>query len=42
LKENLTEDERFAVANHAVAQLREPGDPWRLNENAKPASAPTT
>jgi hypothetical protein len=25
LKENLAEDERFAVANHAVAQLRERG-----------------
>jgi hypothetical protein len=32
LKEGLTEDERFAVADHAVAQLKERGDPWRLNE----------
>jgi hypothetical protein len=42
LKENLTEDEQFAVANHAVAQLRERGDPWRLNEEVRLASAPTT
>ena len=41
LEEGLTEDERFAVADHAVAQLKELGDPWRLNEEipaAKPAS----
>src|SRR6476619_8633583 len=29
LKEGLTEDERYAVADHAVAQLKERGDPWR-------------
>jgi hypothetical protein len=29
LKEGLIEDERYAVADHAVAQR---GDPWRLNE----------
>jgi hypothetical protein len=33
LKERLTEDERYAVADHAVAQLKE-RDPWRLNEEA--------
>ena len=32
LKEGLTEEERYAVADHAVAQLKERGDPWRLNE----------
>jgi hypothetical protein len=42
LKEGLTEDERYAVADHVVAQLKERGDPWRLNEEVKPASAPTT
>ena len=30
LKEGLTEEERFAVADHAVVQLKERGDPWRL------------
>ena len=34
LKEGLTEEERYAVADHAVAQLKERGDPWRLNEEA--------
>ena len=42
MKESLTEEERFAVADHAAAQLKERGDPWRLNEEVKPASAPTT
>ena len=43
LKEGLTEEERFAVADHAVAQLKERGDPWRrLNEEAKPAPPPST
>ena len=32
LKEGMTEEERFAVADHAVAQLKQRGDPWRLNE----------
>ena len=32
LKEGLNEEERFAVANHTVEQLKERGDPWRLNE----------
>ena len=30
LKEALTEEERYAVADHAIAQLKERGDPWRL------------
>jgi molybdate transport system substrate-binding protein len=29
MKEGLTEEERYAVAHHAVAQLKEHGDPWR-------------
>jgi hypothetical protein len=37
LKEGLTEAVRFAVADHVVAQLKERGDPWDLNEQAKPA-----
>ena len=38
LKEGLTEEERFAVADHAVAQLKERSDPWRLNEEAPTAA----
>jgi hypothetical protein len=34
----LTEEERYAVADHAVAQLKERGDPWRLNEDATPTT----
>ena len=39
-KEGLTKEGRYAVADHAVAQLKERGDPWRLNEEVKPASPP--
>ena len=42
LKEGLTEEERYAVADHAVAQLKERGDPWRLNEEAPTARPPST
>jgi hypothetical protein len=42
LKEGLTEEERFAVADHTVTQLKERGDPWRLNEEAPTAKPPTT
>jgi hypothetical protein len=42
LKEGLTEDERFAVADHTVEQLKERGDPWRLNEEQPTARPPTT
>ena len=42
LKQGLTEDERYAVADHAVAQLKERGDPWRLNEEAPTATPPST
>jgi hypothetical protein len=42
LKQGLTEAERYAVADHVVAQLKERGDPWRLSEEAKPAPPPTT
>src|SRR5262249_20594903 len=41
-KEGLTEDERYAVADHAVVQLKERGDPWRLNEEAPTAKPPST
>ena len=42
LKAELSEEERFAVADHAVAQLKERGDPWRLNEEAPTAQPPST
>jgi hypothetical protein len=42
LKEGLTEDERYAVADHAVTLLKERGDPWRLNEETPVAKPPST
>jgi hypothetical protein len=42
LKEGLTEAERFAVADQTVAELKERGDPWRLNEEAPTAKPPST
>jgi hypothetical protein len=42
LKEGLSEDERYAVADHVVDQLKERGDPWRLNEDQPTAKAPST
>jgi hypothetical protein len=42
LKTELTEDERYAVADHVVPELNEHGDPWELNEGAKVAKAPST
>ena len=42
LTDGLTEEERYAVADHVVAQLRERGDPWRLNEEARSADPPST
>ena len=42
LKQTLTENERHAVADHVVAQLKEHGDPWRLSEEVRPKSGPTT
>jgi hypothetical protein len=42
LKDGLTEEERFAVADHVVGQLKERGDPWRLNEEARAAEPPST
>ena len=42
LKEGLTEEERFAVADQTVAQLKQRGDPWRLNDEAPAAKPPST
>jgi hypothetical protein len=38
----LTEEERYAVADHVAAQLKDRGDPWRLNEEARTADPPST
>ena len=35
----MTEEERFPVADHAVAQLKERGDPWRLNEEGQASAS---
>jgi hypothetical protein len=32
LRQGLTEDERYAVADATVQRLKEYGDPWRLSE----------
>jgi hypothetical protein len=42
LKVGLSEDERYAVADHVVDQLKERSDPWRLNEDQPTAKAPST
>jgi hypothetical protein len=42
LKEGLSEEERYAVADHVVAQLKERGDPWRLDEEQPTAKPPST
>ena len=42
LKEGLTEEERYVVADHVVAQLKDRGDPWHLNDETKSGGAPTT
>jgi hypothetical protein len=41
-KEALTEDERYAVADHVVSQRKEHGDPRKLSEEAKATPGPTT
>ena len=42
LRQGLTEDERYAVADHVVAQLKDGDDPWRLSDEAQPKIGPTT
>jgi hypothetical protein len=42
LKEGLTEDERYAVADHVVRQLKERGDPWELEREAPKVKPPST
>jgi hypothetical protein len=36
LREGLTEEERYRVANDVVDRLKQHGDPWRLSENLPP------
>ena len=38
----LTHTHTHAVADHVVDQLKERGDPWRLNEDQPTAKAPST
>jgi len=42
LGQGLSEDERYAVADHVVAQLKGRGDPWGLDDEAKPKRGPST
>lgn len=35
LKKGLTEEERYAVADRTVEELKRYGDPWGLNEDIK-------
>jgi len=36
--DSLSDQERYAVADHVVAHLKERGDPWRLNEEPPPTT----
>jgi hypothetical protein len=36
LREGLTEEERYRVANDVVDRLKRHGDPWRLSEDLPP------
>ena len=36
LREELTEEERYRVADDVVHQLKQYGDPWRLSEDLPP------
>jgi len=45
LRQGLTEEERYAVADAVVWRLQEHGDPWRLSEELPPSrssKAPST
>jgi hypothetical protein len=42
LKQGLTEDERYAVADHVIEQLKAHGDPWELNGETKPGRGHST
>jgi hypothetical protein len=36
LREELTEEERYRVADDVVLRLKQHGDPWRLSEDLPP------
>jgi hypothetical protein len=36
LRDELTEEERYRVANDVVDRLKQHGDPWRLSEDLPP------
>jgi hypothetical protein len=36
LRQELTEEERYRVADDVVHQLKQHGDPWQLSENLPP------
>jgi hypothetical protein len=38
LRQGLSEDERFLIADDVVERLRQHGDPWRLSEELPPVS----
>ena len=40
LRRGLTDDERLAVADQAVEEMKRYGDPWRLNEDEPPWDGP--
>ncbi len=40
LSQGLTEDERHAVADRTVEELKRYGDPWRLNDDEPPWTGP--
>jgi len=42
LKEAPSEEEGYAVADNVVRQLKERGDPWRLDEEIKAAAPSST
>lgn len=42
LRQGLSESERYAVAEHVVGQLKDRGDPWHLNDEAKATPGHTT
>jgi hypothetical protein len=44
LRQGLTEEERYEVADAAVYELRKHGDPWRLSEPVRDVTGegPTT
>ena len=42
LKDGLSEEERYAVADHVVRQLKSAENPGQLGDVAKPGKAPTT